>query len=310
MLSGRLAAAGHGAARRTAGDAGTSPTTPPGTPPVTSPSTPVTCATPDPFTAMGGGTCYQGGWLPPGMVPPDAPPVTPVPPVTPPTTPPGTPPVTPPSTPVTCATPDPFGAMGGGTCYQGGWLPPGMVPPDAPPVTPVPPATPPTTPPGTPPVTPPSTPVTCATPDPFVAMGGGTCYQGGWLPPGMVPPDAPPSSPAPPTTPVTPAPALPAGTCTTPDPFQSIPGLIGQCVAGGWTPVAGVDLRGTVRFSSLEGGGWILVADDGRAFAPWGGMPIAFQNEGQRVKFRGTLPSDRVSLLGIVIDVISINTVQ
>ena len=36
-------------------------------------------------------------------------------------------------------------------------------------------------------------------------------------------------------------------------------------------------------------------------------MPIAFQNEGQRVKFRGTLPSDRVSLLGIVIDVISIN---
>jgi hypothetical protein len=25
----------------------------------------------------------------------------------------------------------------------------------------------------------------CATPDPFVALGGGVCYRGGWLPPGM-----------------------------------------------------------------------------------------------------------------------------
>ena len=31
-----------------------------------------TCSTPDPFSSLGGGTCYNGGWLPPGMVPPDS----------------------------------------------------------------------------------------------------------------------------------------------------------------------------------------------------------------------------------------------
>jgi hypothetical protein len=25
-----------------------------------------TAATPDPFTALGGGTCFRGGWFPPG----------------------------------------------------------------------------------------------------------------------------------------------------------------------------------------------------------------------------------------------------
>lgn len=28
------------------------------------------CTTPDPFAGLGGGTCYNGGWLPPGMTPP------------------------------------------------------------------------------------------------------------------------------------------------------------------------------------------------------------------------------------------------
>jgi hypothetical protein len=27
---------------------------------------------------------------------------------------------------------------------------------------------------------------TCGTPDPFVILGGGTCYNGDWLPPGML----------------------------------------------------------------------------------------------------------------------------
>jgi hypothetical protein len=39
-------------------------------------------------------------------------------------------------------------------------------------------------PPSTPP--PPPAPTGCTTPDPFVVLGGGTCYNGGWLPPGMV----------------------------------------------------------------------------------------------------------------------------
>jgi glucose/arabinose dehydrogenase len=116
------------------------------------------CATPDPFVALGGGTCVNGGWLPPGIAPPSG----------------GTsPPPPPPPPPATgCATPDPFAALGGGTCVNGGWLPPGIAPPSG----------------GTsPPPSPPPAPTGCATPDPFVALGGGTCVNGGWLPPGIAP---------------------------------------------------------------------------------------------------------------------------
>lgn len=68
--------------------------------------------------------------------------------------------------------------MGGGTCYNGGWLPPGMAIPGGtassqPPTSPAPPD---------PPV---ALNTACSTPDPFVGLGGGSCYQGGWLPPGF-----------------------------------------------------------------------------------------------------------------------------
>jgi hypothetical protein len=59
---------------------------------------------------------------------------------------------------------------------------------------------------------------TCATPDPFASLGGGTCVNGGWLPPGM-------AAPAP----------TPTG-CAIPDPFASIPGMYGVCINGGWVP--------------------------------------------------------------------------
>jgi hypothetical protein len=71
-------------------------------------------------------------------------------------------PVTPPPPGVPCIGLDPFIALGGGTCCNGGWLPPGMA------------------------CTLPPPPAVCTTPDPFVALGGGTCCNGGWLPPGMV----------------------------------------------------------------------------------------------------------------------------
>jgi endonuclease/exonuclease/phosphatase family metal-dependent hydrolase len=121
------------------------------------------CATPDPFTALGGGTCYNGGWFPPGMPIPGRPVATPSP---------------APAAPAGCATPDPFTALGGGTCYNGGWFPPGMPIPGrrvgtAPSPAPRP------------------APAGCATPDPFTALGGGTCYNGGWFPPGMSIPGGP-----------------------------------------------------------------------------------------------------------------------
>src|SRR5262249_23455320 len=60
----------------------------------------------------------------------------------------------------------------------------------------------------------------CSLPDPFVAFGGGTCFNGGGLPPGMVPPPPPPTS--------------SSSGCLTPDPFVALGG--GACVNGGWFP--------------------------------------------------------------------------
>jgi glucose/arabinose dehydrogenase len=115
---------------------------------------------------------------------------------------------------------------------------------------------------------------TCTIPDPFVAIGGGVCVGGGWLPAGHplaggTPTPPPPPGPTPPSTgcaspqpasdwvcvnggwlppnhplaagggstpPPTPPPTPPSGpsTCTTPDPFAAIGG--GVCVNGGWLP--------------------------------------------------------------------------
>jgi hypothetical protein len=93
-----------------------------------------------------------------------------------------------------------------------------------------------------------STASVCATPDPFLSLGGGVwlgdswvracpgsapasgwvCVNGGW-----VPPDHPLAGGTPPPPP--PPPSSPGG-CTGPDPFTGIPGLSGVCVNGGWVP--------------------------------------------------------------------------
>jgi len=94
------------------------------------------------------------------------------------------------------------------TCYNGGWLPPGMPIPSQSVVPSTPSA--------------PST-IPCTTPRPG---SNWTCYNGGWLPPGMPVPSAPPA--------FVPAPVLPApsaGGCTTPR-----PGANWTCLNGGWLP--------------------------------------------------------------------------
>ena len=165
------------------------------------------CTTPDPFTAMGGGTCLNGGWFPPA-----------IPSLINGQTPPANSPAPTPSA-GGCLTADPFVAIGGGTCVNGGWLPRNVATPPAPqaPAAPAPPA--------------PATPVAggCTTSDPFVALGGGTCLNGGWFPPGMLP--------APGNVVVSPPPASAPGGCRTPDPFLGITGLHGVCSNGGWYPV-------------------------------------------------------------------------
>jgi hypothetical protein len=140
------------------------------------------CTTPDPFVAIGGGSCVNGGWLPRGVAPAPAPAPAPPPP--------------PPPQPG-CTMPDPFAAIGGGTCVNGGWVPRGSV--SAPAPAPVPSPNP-----------------GCATADPFASIGGGTCVNGGWVPTRSV--------------------------CGgTPDPFTSIGG--GKCVNGGWVPRTAMNLR-------------------------------------------------------------------
>lgn len=115
----------------------------------------------------------------------------------------------------------------GWVCVNGGWVPPDhplaqtSAPPPLPPTPPAPPPTPPALPP------PPPGAVDCVTVQP---MSTWVCVNGGW-----VPPDHPLALSAPSTP--TPPPPAPSGGCTTPDPFISIPGLIGVCIDGGWRPI-------------------------------------------------------------------------
>ena len=200
------------------------PTPTPATSPAPSPApAPHTCAIPDPFVSLGGGTCVNGNWLPPGLSPAPAPaaplsvrsargaattmPVS---------SSMGSPALAPKptSSPTSgsraCSSSDPFVSMGGGTCSNGNWYPPSAPPPPPPP----------------PPVT-----GGCSTPDPFVSLGGGTCSNGNWNPPSLA---STASAPAPGSAPA----SIPAtASCVGTDPYARLPQVIGSCVSGSWIPV-------------------------------------------------------------------------
>lgn len=214
------------------------------------PTSSTSCTTPDPFVTLGGGTCYNGGWLPPGMTPPtgsSAPAPAPA-------------PVPQPTGTQGCPAPDPFTSLGGGTCYNGGWLPPGMAPPgghSAPAPAPAPTPAP-------APVPQPTGTQGCTTPDPFTSLGGGTCYNGGWLPPGMaVPGGAPTTTASSPTSETSPEPSTGGSTgCATPDPFVILGG--GTCFKGDWLPPGSeLTITGLLRVLDAAEGLWVLEAEDG-----------------------------------------------
>ncbi len=279
--------------------------------PTPAPST-GTCTTSDPFAGMGGGTCYNGGWLPPGMTAPGASPAPVAPTPTPAPVPAPAPVPTPAPTPApapsvwTCTTPDPFASMGGGTCSNGGWLPPGMSPPAtaAPTAPSMPVPVPPT--PGPAPVTPTPAvvaPSTCSSADPFASMGGGVCYAGGWLPPGMAVPEGGSAAPAPATPVPTPeATPVPSGDCQTADPFVGVPGLVGLCNNGGWMPVAGIRVTGTVQQDDQDR--WVIVGEAGDVYLPSGPLDAVLQVTGQRVVVAGIPESTDGST--IVLQVLSV----
>lgn len=71
----------------------------------------------------------------------------------------------------------------------------------------------------------------CAAPDPFASLGGGTCSNGNWNPPGL---SSTASAPAPGGAPA----PVPATTgCAGTDPYARLPNVIGSCVSGSWIPV-------------------------------------------------------------------------
>ncbi|HXW04184.1 MAG TPA: phospholipase D-like domain-containing protein [Vicinamibacterales bacterium] len=124
---------------------------PPAPPPSSPPPSTTSCTTIQP---MANWICVNGGWVPPDS--PLAASPTPVPAPTP-----------PPST-VSCTTVKP---MANWVCVNGGW-----VPPDSPLAAGA------SVPPTSTPSPPPAGATGCASPDPFVAMGGGVCIAGGWVP--------------------------------------------------------------------------------------------------------------------------------
>ena len=253
-------------------------TPPPTPPPTTPPPSSDSCTSVKPAADW---VCVNGGWLPPGLAPPVVPPPTTPPPTSPPPT---TPPPTTPPAGCTSVQPAPDWV-----CVNGGWLPPGLVPPGS--VTPPPTTPPPTTP---PPTTPPAG---CTTPQP---ASDWVCVNGGWLPPGLVPP----GSVTPP--PTTPPPTPPPADCTTPDPFIGIPGLAGICVNGGWLPTELLQTTATVQFIALEGGFWALRLDDGRLFALVDPLPAPFQVAGLRVTITAKVRPDLVSPAGSLIELLQI----
>ena len=166
------------------------------------------CATADPFLSIGGGAWVNGGWVPAnhplaagaGQIEPPAPG--------------GTSGTGTPSGATPCVTTQPGADW---VCVNGGWLPPGhpgaVAAPGGTAGSPGPGTG------GTPGVT------ACTTPKP---ASDWVCVNGGWLPPNH--PLAAGSGGTPGGGTVTP----PA--CTIPDPFVGIPGLVGECVNGGWVP--------------------------------------------------------------------------
>jgi hypothetical protein len=281
-------------------------------PPKTSPTpapAPATssCTTSDPFASMGGGTCYLGGWLPPGMPVPGGS-TTPAP---------APAPAPAPSAPVSsvgCTTADPFAGMGGGTCYNGGWLPPGMPIPgggiSAPAPAPAPAPSPSPT-----PVPAPSWPQTCSTADPFAGLGGGTCYNGGWLPPGMAIPGGGTSTPAPAPAPTpTPAPQPSAPVehpgCPSADPFASMGG--GTCYQGGWLPPGmSITVTGTLSVLSLQDELWVIRGDDGTIYTSPTDVSPLLLIDGATVTFHGlTLPSTSSTDDVVVIEILAFEVHQ
>lgn len=67
------------------------------------------------------------------------------------------------------------------------------------------------------------------------------------------------------------------------------------------------DFTGTVRWQTIEGGFWGLVADDGHQYEPIN-LPRSLQRDGLRVRVRAKIRSDMASIrmFGEIIEILEI----
>jgi hypothetical protein len=71
---------------------------------------------------------------------------------------------------------------------------------------------------------------------------------------------------------------------------------------------AEIDVRGTVRWSDLEGGFWAIVGDDGKTYDPRDGVPEGFRQDGLRVRLRAREVKDAVSIrmVGPIVEIVEL----
>jgi hypothetical protein len=73
-----------------------------------------------------------------------------------------------------------------------------------------------------------------------------------------------------------------------------------------------VNVTGTVRFRSIEGGFWVVAGDDGVSYDPLDGLPAGFQVEGLRVRLeaRRRLNMGSIHNAGLIVEIIRIVKLQ
>jgi hypothetical protein len=75
-------------------------------------------------------------------------------------------------------------------------------------------------------------------------------------------------------------------------------------------PAGAIQVNGTVRYLTLEGGFWTVRGDDGVTYDPLNGLAPAFQRENLRVTLVAKVRTDMggIHMVGPIVEVISIQT--
>lgn len=75
-------------------------------------------------------------------------------------------------------------------------------------------------------------------------------------------------------------------------------------------PPGAIQVNGTVRYFTLEGGFWAVRGDDGVTYDPMNGLAAEFQRENLRVTLVAKVRNDMASIhmVGPIVEVLSIQT--